>query len=103
MGWAVAGLGAGISGPAYQSLISKAVPQKVRGLAFGLFSTSLGVLSLPAPWIGGQLWQNYGPTAPFKITATVLMLSVIPIWLKFKLPKTDVPVTEETVAPAAAD
>ncbi len=89
VGWGVAGVGAGISGPAYQSLISKAVPQKLRGLAFGLFSTSLGIVSLPAPWIGGQLWQRFGPSAPFTITAVVIMLSVIPIWLKFKLPKTE--------------
>ncbi|KAA0278562.1 MAG: MFS transporter [Chloroflexi bacterium] len=106
VGWAVAGLGAGISGPAYQSLISKAVPKDLRGLAFGLFSTSLGILSLPAPWIGAQLWHNFGPTAPFKITAFVLLLSVIPIWLKFKLPRTeekseiDTPV-EDNVAIAA--
>ena len=103
VGWGMAGLGAGVSGPAYQSLISKAVPQKVRGLAFGLFSTSLGVFSLPAPWIGGQLWERFGPTTPFTITATVIMLSVIPIWLKFKLPKTEEPMVEEGVAPAAAD
>lgn len=98
VGWAVAGLGAGISGPAYQSLISKAVPEKQRGLAFGLFSTSLGVVSLPAPWIGSQLWANFGPTFPFTITAVVILLSVIPIWLKFKLPKDNSstqPVSEE--------
>jgi MFS family permease len=93
VGWGVAGLGAGISGPAYQSLISKAVPEKQRGLAFGLFSTSLGVISLPAPLIGSQLWDKFGPAAPFTITATVILLSVIPIWLKFKLPneQTSVP------------
>jgi MFS family permease len=96
VGWGVAGLGAGISGPAYQSLISKAVPKNLRGLAFGLLSTSLGVISLPAPWIGAQLWENFGPTAPFKITATVLLLSVIPIWLKFKLPKNVEQPEEET-------
>jgi MFS family permease len=97
VGWAVAGLGAGISGPAYQSLISKAVPEKQRGLAFGLFSTSLGVVSLPAPWIGSQLWDKFGPTFPFTITAIVILLSVIPIWLKFKLPKETPtpPVSEE--------
>lgn len=89
VGWGMAGVGAGISGPAYQSLISKAVPQNLRGLAFGLFSTSLGVISLPAPWIGAQLWDRFGPTAPFTITAVVIMLSVIPIWLKFKLPKNE--------------
>jgi hypothetical protein len=65
------------------------VPKEQRGLAFGFLSTSLGVVSLPAPWIGAQLWENFGPTAPFTITATVLMLSVIPIWIKFKLPKTE--------------
>lgn len=104
VGWGVAGLGAGISGPAYQSLISKAVPKEQRGLAFGLFSTSLGVLSLPAPWIGSQLWANFGPTFPFTITAIVILLSVIPIWLKFKLPKdsSTQPVSEEKL-PAATD
>lgn len=99
VGWSMAGLGAGISGPAYQSLISKAVPQKLRGLAFGLFSTSLGVISLPAPWIGGQMWERFGPTVPFTVTSAVILLSVIPIWLKFKLPKT----TEGSDAETPAD
>jgi MFS family permease len=84
LGWGMAGMGAGVSGPAYQSLISKAVPQKNRGMAFGLFSTSLGLVSLPAPWIGAQMWDRVGPTFPFTITAGVILLSVIPIWLKFK-------------------
>jgi MFS family permease len=88
-------------------LISKAVPKEQRGLAFGFLSTSLGVVSLPAPWIGAQLWDNFGPTAPFTITAAILMLSVIPIWLKFKLPKnseqtpeTETPVEENAVVAA---
>ena len=89
LGWGLAGMGAGISGPAYQSLISKAVPAKNRGMAFGLFSTSLGIISLPAPWIGAQMWDRVGPTFPFTVTAIVLLLSVIPIWIKFKLPKVD--------------
>jgi MFS family permease len=86
-GWAVAGLGLGVMMPAYQSLISKAVPQHLRGMAFGLFSTSLGVVSLPAPWIGAQLWDRVGPQFPFAITAAALLVSIVPIWLKFKLPK----------------
>ena len=86
-GWGLAGLGVGIMMPAYQSLISKAVPQNLRGMAFGLFSTSLGIVSLPAPWIGAQMWARFNPQFPFTITAIALLLSVIPIWLKFKLPK----------------
>ncbi len=88
LGWILAGIGVGLAAPAYQSLISKAVPEKVRGTAFGLFSTSLGLISLPAPWIGGQLWEKVNPRFPFLITAIVSILSVIPAWLKFKLPQT---------------
>lgn len=98
LGWAVAGMGVGIVTPAYQSLISKAVPQHLRGMAFGLFSTSLGVVSLPAPWIGAQLWDKFSPQFPFTITAIALLLSIIPIWLKFKLPRTD----EKTITDESA-
>jgi len=87
IGWGVAGMGAGIMTPAYQSLISKAVPAHMRGTAFGLFGTSLGLVSLPAPWIGAQLWDRVSPQFPFLVTAIILLLAVIPIWLKFKLPK----------------
>ena len=87
IGWALAGVGVGLMQPAYMSLISKAVPEKLRGTAFGLFSTSLGLVSLPAPWIGGQLWQAVSPRFPFLITVVVIFLSIIPVWLKFKLPK----------------
>jgi len=87
VGWGVAGMGAGIMTPAYQSLISKAVPAHMRGTAFGLFGTSLGLVSLPAPWIGAQLWDRVNPQFPFLVTAIILLLAVIPIWLKFKLPK----------------
>lgn len=88
VGWGTAGIGIGLLTPAYQSLISKAVPAHMRGTAFGLFSTSLGVISLPSPWIGAQLWDRVNPQFPFMITAIVLLLSVIPIWIKFKRPKT---------------
>jgi hypothetical protein len=53
-----------------------------------LFSTSLGIISLPSPWIGAQLWERYSPQFPFTITAIAILLSIIPVWLKFKLPKT---------------
>jgi MFS family permease len=80
------GLGAGSLMPAYQSLISKAVPEKRRGLAYGLFGTSLGVLSLPFPWIGAQLWERVGPQAPFWITTAACLISIPIAWFKFILP-----------------
>ena len=81
------GFGSGIMQPAYQSLLSKALPKKLRGTGFGLIQSSLGLFSLPAPYIGGYLYQNISPLLPFRITAWVSLLAVIPAWLKFKLPK----------------
>ena len=90
-GWALAGVGVGMMTPAYQSLISTSVPPELRGTAFGLFSTSLGIISLPAPWIGAQLWAGVNPRFPFMVTGVVVLLSIIPILLKFHLPaKTEV-------------
>ena len=84
--WALLGLGVGLMSPAYNALISKAVPEKMRGTAFGLFQTSLGLVSLPAPAIGAQLWERFSPRTPFSLTAWLLLLSAIPAWRKFRLP-----------------
>jgi MFS family permease len=89
--WALLGLGVGLMSPAYQSLISKAVPDKVRGTAFGLFNTSLGLVSLPAPAIGAQLWERVSPRFPFTLTAWAALLAILPVWLKFKLPTNGAP------------
>ena len=85
--WALFGIGVGLMSPAYNSLISKAVPQKVRGTAFGLFSTSLGIVSLPSPWIGAQLWERTSPRVPFLVTGAAAVISILPAWAKFRLPK----------------
>jgi MFS family permease len=85
--WAMFGLAGGMMSPAYNSLISKAVPEKLRGTAFGLFGTSLGLVSLPAPAIGARMWERYSPQMPFYVTGLAALLSAIPAWFKFKLPK----------------
>jgi MFS family permease len=89
LSWGVFGLGVGLMSPAYQSLMSKAIPEKVRGTGFGLLHTSLGLFSLPAPAIGSALWQTYSPRLPFTITAVVSLIAIIPAWFKFRLPRQD--------------
>jgi hypothetical protein len=37
--------------------------------------------------IGGWLWQTVNPQFPFVVTIVVCVLSVIPVWFKFKIPK----------------
>jgi MFS family permease len=83
------GFGLGGLIPAYDSLVSKAVPEDRRGIAFGLFGTSLGILSLPFPWIGAQLWEKFSPQAPFWVAVIAGVISIPIAWFKFILPPKD--------------
>jgi MFS family permease len=86
LSWVIFGLGGGLLGPAYQSLISKVVPSKMLGTFSGVFYSSRGFISLPAPWLGAQLWERFSPRLPFIITAVAALVVLPPIWLKFKAP-----------------
>ncbi len=87
----VFGAAIGMLSPAYQSLISKSVPENLRGIAFGFLSTSNGFVALPAPWLGAMLWKGVSPIAPFWVTAAAMLLIVPPVLARFKLPKPESP------------
>jgi DHA1 family multidrug resistance protein-like MFS transporter len=95
------GIGEALAGPAYNSLISKVVPNNLRGTAFGFFSTSLGIISLPAPFIGTVLWQKYNPKVPFYVPMAAVLLTLPVVWFKFKLPKSDQGSTQASSAGGA--
>jgi MFS family permease len=81
------GFGDGILMTAYSSLISKVVPEDKRGLAYGFFGTSMGILSLPMPWVGAQLWEKFTPQMPFWVTAAACAITIPVAWFKFVLSK----------------
>ena len=56
------------------------------GMFNGVFYSSIGLVSLPAPYIGAYLWENFTPKLPFYITAFVALATIIPSWLFFKIP-----------------
>jgi MFS family permease len=87
--WTIFGLGVGMLSPAYSSLISKVVPHDKLGAFNGLFFGSIGLLSLPAPYLGTLMWEKIGPKSPFVVAAAVSLLTIIPIWYKFKIPRQD--------------
>jgi MFS family permease len=95
--WAIFGISVGLLSPAYQSLVSKVVPQKNLGIFTGMFRSSLGLISLPAPYIGARLWEQFNPRVPFIITAVMALISVIPTWFKFKLPDQAANLGEEMI------
>jgi len=68
--------------PAGSALIAKGIPKQMRGLAYGLLATSLGIFSLPAPWIGSLVWNFVDPRAPFLLTVVLGMIVIIPAWRK---------------------
>ncbi len=98
--WMLLGIGVGLLSPAYQSLISKVVPRNALGTFNGLFYGSIGFFALPAPWIGARLWEKFTPRLPFMITAFVVLLTVIPVWFKFKLPSTPASTTGQSAGPS---
>jgi len=95
--WVLFGLGVGAIEPTFQSLASKAVPEHLRGTAFGLLWGSLSIFSLPAPAIGGQLWERVGPRFPFRLASGAILVSMIPAWFRFRLPAKGAETREESV------
>ena len=101
--WILLGIGGGLLDPAGSSLIAKGVPREVRGLTYGLVATSLGILSLPAPWIGSQIWKAVGPQAPFLLTVVLGSLAILPAWFKLVLPGKGPQDSEMVFAPLRAE
>lgn len=99
--WTIFGLGVGLLSPAYSSLISKVVPHDKLGVFNGVFYGAIGLIALPAPYLGTVMWEQIDPKSPFFAAAVVSLLTIIPIWFKFKLPK-EAKVASEPAAIAEA-
>lgn len=99
LSWSLLAVGAGLMDPAYNSLVAKGIPAHMRGTVYGLVATSLGIVSLPSPWIGSHIWETFGPRVPFLVTAALGGLSIIPVWKKLVLPaETEVAVREPALS-----
>lgn len=99
LGFSVFGIAAGFIMPAMSSLLSKAVPKDQLGMTFGVFHTALGVLAIPAPMIGGVLYNQVAPSAPFLVAMALGVLIVPFAFIKLRVPKaesTDVETTTDT-------
>ena len=88
LSFALQGIGFGLFAPSGSSLISKAVPQNLRGVAYGLLATSISIFSLPSPWLGSQIWEFLGPRYPFLISVAIGTLLILPVWFKLRMPST---------------
>jgi MFS family permease len=53
-------------------MIADLVPPVLRGTAYGVYHTLIGVLDVPASVIAGVLWQGVGAWAGFGVRAPFL-------------------------------
>lgn len=82
-------IGYGVTYALVDTLQRASVPElvspKIRGTAFGILHTAIGIAALPAGLIAGALWQFFGAPAPFMMSAVLsfvagLSLSILLRW-----------------------
>ncbi len=71
-----------------KALLTDMVGIEHRGRAFGIYSTTIGLATLPASFFAGFLWDRFGPSAPFYFGAIVAALASIALALCAKRLKT---------------
>lgn len=85
IGFGLFGFSQAFVGPAFSALLSKAVPNKSLGMTWGVFMTALGVMAIPAPIIGGLLYDHVAPEAAFVVAAICTLLGIPLVLLKLNL------------------
>jgi MFS family permease len=91
----LAGIGGGLGGamwgpmggPVWQALIADLSPPEDRGRIMGLIGTIGSIISSPASWTGGYLFDNISPKLPFQMSFVLDMIGTL-IILFFLNPKT---------------
>jgi MFS family permease len=74
------------SGPVWQALVADVAPAHLRGSVLGLVGTVTGLVSTPAPLVGGYLYENLSPEAPFFASFLLGMLGLVIFTLFVKEP-----------------
>jgi len=72
-----------------KAMIADLVPEALRGTAYGVYGTVVGVLDIPASVIAGILWQGigtwpgFGAPAPFLFGGALALLAAVlmAVWL----------------------
>lgn len=70
----------GLGDPAFDMMLVRTAPKGSLGMTFGLLSTTVGLFAMPAPYLGGLLWERIAPTTPFWVGAVALGLAGVLVW-----------------------
>jgi MFS family permease len=86
LAFGIYGLSYALVHPAFSALLSKAVPEGSLGMTYGLFWSALGLLAVPAPYLGALLYDNVAPRTPFLVAMGVVALTIPVALFKLKAP-----------------
>lgn len=81
----------GLSIGTTNAVVADLVPENLRGTAYGTYNAVIGVLTFPASFIAGVLWQGlgawsgFGPSAPFLFGGTLALIAAL--LMVFWMPK----------------
>jgi MFS family permease len=76
-----------MGGPVWQALVADCTPPEERGRMMGLMGSIASIVSTPASWIGGYLYDNVSPKLPFKLSFVLDAMSTAIFIALFREPK----------------
>ena len=60
-----------MGGPVWQALVADVTPPDRRGKMIGIIGTISGIVSTPASWVGGYMYDNISPALPFQTSFVI--------------------------------
>ena len=82
IGFGIIGVSGAFIEPAFSSLLSQVAPKDNLGVMYGLFRSALGLIAIPAPSIGGTLYNRIGPKATLTLGIILNLISIPLVLLK---------------------
>ena len=77
--WGLQALSIAAGDPAEQALVSDITGSDQRGRAFGIYLMAAGIGAAIGHLLGGWLYKNIAPEAPFYVNGVILTISLV-IW-----------------------
>ena len=73
-----------MGGASWQALVTGIAPVDSRGSILGLMGTITGLVTTPAPVLGGYLYERFSPQAPFFLSFALALIGCIVflVWVK---------------------
>jgi MFS family permease len=78
--FALYGLYYGFTEGVLRAMVADFVPENLRGTAYGVFHTSVGLSLLPASIAAGYLWDRLSPSSPFLLGGVMALIATITLY-----------------------